>query len=96
MKYEVYYRSLDDNRSPEVVILENEYRHVGTIKASSRREVERKLLLGVAYNKQVFEGETRAIRVGDILLNEQKEATIFTPMGSWAIVQVIEDGDEDG
>lgn len=89
-KYEIFYRKKNDNRAPEKVNLDLDYRKVGVVIAENLRNVEQ-----IIFSKpEVIQGsgtESRRMQVGDVIIQHwpTKQAFIYTATGHWAGVMLL-------
>ena len=92
MRFEVYYRNVTDGRAPEHVDLGLEYVKGSTLEAVNRRDVEYKLFNQLAKGSALA-GGTRALKVGDILIEHgpTKQTLIYTANGAWAQVKLVKE-----
>jgi hypothetical protein len=89
--YDVWYRTAEDGRAPELVVLDDDsYQFAGTMMASNLKDLQRKIDTGDPAESDLY--EHRSLRVGDVV----KEGSggqfyVFTPLGLWATVQAFSD-----
>jgi hypothetical protein len=84
MLFQVYFRNPRDNRAPSSVDLRKDYQHAGEVQAVDRKELARKLLVLDDLDIE----QPRPFQVGDVIIDEKKDAYIYTPLNIWALVAV--------
>lgn len=92
MIYQLYFRKLPDGRAPAVVLLYQNYDWVGEINAPTPRDVTTKIAVTDPKDSPLLD-KHRNIATGDVVIDENEVASIMTPTGFWAIVEVIRDDD---
>ena len=85
MKYTVYYRKINNGRAEAMVNLEDDYQRFMVLEVDGRRHVERRLQAMTDVTSRIA-GTSRKILVGDVLVEEDGSAYIYTPTGAWASV----------
>lgn len=79
MKYSIFFRRVPEGRAREHIDL-REYVNAGQVEADSIREAERAVR---------SREDSRFIQVGDLLLDPDNIAWVYTPHGAWAQTKVI-------
>lgn len=85
MKYDIWFRRHTDGRAPEYVALDSEYRKTGAVESVGRSGIVRAVL----DKKDQLGDEARALRVGDVAVDEEGQAWIYTIYGQWAQVRQV-------
>jgi len=86
MIYTVFYRK-GEPRAPSKVSLDD-YTEVGTIEASYKSQITTKIAKPDDHSEAVLLRPKR-VSVGDLVIDEDDCALIFTPTGVWATVEVV-------
>jgi len=89
--YQIWFRTVGDDRAPEVVDLVD-YKWVGEFEASSPKALMRKIRGLDAKDSGML--EHRPPKTGDVLIDYNENALILTPSGIWAQVEVIDTKNE--
>lgn len=87
-KYAVYYKRIADGRAQEYVDLGSDYIYYGEVEAENRRDLERRMMAIPDKESRVAQS-TRRLILGDVIIENDKEAFIYTPTGAWASVKVV-------
>lgn len=85
MMYQVFYRTPQDGRAPSTIKL-TEYEEGPELEIVSKHSAP------VAISKITDEAtaKNRAIRVGDVLRDDNDNYFIYTPTFQWALVQTVD------